>query len=1050
MTYASEVAADSPVLWWRLGESSGTTAVDASGNGRDGTYAGSPTLGVSGLITDGNTAVDLDGVNDQVTYAATVLSSSSYLTVECWMKLPAITGHRLFGLAGTSNAHSLDITSGGSIVFQVNPTGTGSANGTSATGLISAGVTYHIVLTWSDVSNTARLYVDGTQVVTATNSGAINIATVSLGAVGNSGGVPAFGGVVDEFAIYGTELSGARIAAHYAAGVAVGTNEINFDADLPSIVGSLDFTTSRVVSFDADLPGLVGSLFLSPARAAYIDAEMPPLVGGLTLDNLDLTAVRIDATMPSIEGALNIGSVLQSQANRAGAWARDNSGTATWSPAVATPPATFSLPQKVVVAQAYEMPTFVDGKGVQYQPEFFSEPAHRDRILIAGRDVTFWRGVPTPTPDFQWVQPLGWGAATLVLPQVAVPFEMPGQGDLAWLRKGAVVEVQRVNTADDSIEATDWIGFVAAWNINGGSLQVECAGRVVGKAALQDKQNRLIQVRLDAGRLVANALRALRVPFSPPLGVTTGIPLIDWGGTGMLDYINELHAKMTTDDGEQWTTMPDDDGILQTYVRDTETIHGTVYADDSRAKVDLRSDMAEEPNRIFASAVSQSGMAIKNGAYPGLVQGDPAPYPMNDNSAFGVGTDDGDTDTGDGITVMGWMLYATGLVDFDVPVRPFSSAHAAGIRDLQRNAGLTVSGTMTPGTWAALFDISKTGYTLRNIAILPMAQDTETRPWRRSASGAVIARNPDYDPTVIPVDRTIAMGSGFTKPQVRQWARNELAGGEHWRGTIEFTTGAIVAGDHTPGDPITSILRTRDLRPGMNLSLPLFAGGIVVHVAGISVTDNGTRVQAVVDTRPGDTLPVWSAIQRDRDNRDTVHRSFNKQRKASDLQRENTFDEVGGTISPIRLSSGWTVFPVVAKQAGTIERIRMIVDPAREFVVAVFAKRITPGRLRRVTDAPLTLAGRERWTEEAVYNALDRDHKVLYVAGSDEDPCGYFPGRKSEGNTLNGKWNDESSFPFVTYLNDTDRGSVLWVAVWVPSQTTLQGGRIMWPSAEDY
>jgi hypothetical protein len=48
----------SPIAYWRLGEASGTSAADASGNGHTGTYVGSPTLGVAGLLTgDADTAV---------------------------------------------------------------------------------------------------------------------------------------------------------------------------------------------------------------------------------------------------------------------------------------------------------------------------------------------------------------------------------------------------------------------------------------------------------------------------------------------------------------------------------------------------------------------------------------------------------------------------------------------------------------------------------------------------------------------------------------------------------------------------------------------------------------------------------------------------------------------------------------------------------------------------------------------------------------------------------------------------------------------------------
>lgn len=42
--YAAAVQADEPLAWWRLGEGEGTTLVDATGNGHDGTYVGGATF----------------------------------------------------------------------------------------------------------------------------------------------------------------------------------------------------------------------------------------------------------------------------------------------------------------------------------------------------------------------------------------------------------------------------------------------------------------------------------------------------------------------------------------------------------------------------------------------------------------------------------------------------------------------------------------------------------------------------------------------------------------------------------------------------------------------------------------------------------------------------------------------------------------------------------------------------------------------------------------------------------------------------------------------
>lgn len=61
-SYASEALADDPLAYWRLGEASGTSMLDSSGNGFDGAYVGgTPTLGVPGLVEDSDTAATFTG-----------------------------------------------------------------------------------------------------------------------------------------------------------------------------------------------------------------------------------------------------------------------------------------------------------------------------------------------------------------------------------------------------------------------------------------------------------------------------------------------------------------------------------------------------------------------------------------------------------------------------------------------------------------------------------------------------------------------------------------------------------------------------------------------------------------------------------------------------------------------------------------------------------------------------------------------------------------------------------------------------------------------------
>lgn len=95
--FASEVLADSPLLYWRIGESSGTTAVDSSGNGRDGTYFGSPTLGVPGMIRgDANTTASfLQSTNDYISLASASWMNVASMTISCSVVF-FTTGLRMF------------------------------------------------------------------------------------------------------------------------------------------------------------------------------------------------------------------------------------------------------------------------------------------------------------------------------------------------------------------------------------------------------------------------------------------------------------------------------------------------------------------------------------------------------------------------------------------------------------------------------------------------------------------------------------------------------------------------------------------------------------------------------------------------------------------------------------------------------------------------------------------------------------------------------------------------------------------------------------------
>jgi hypothetical protein len=86
--------------------------------------------------------------------------------------------------------------------------------------------------------------------------------------------------------------------------------------------------------------------------------------------------------------------------------------------------------------------------------------------------------------------------------------------------------------------------------------------------------------------------------------------------------------------------------------------------------------------------------------------------------------------------------------------------------------------------------------------------------------------------------------------------------------------------------------------------------------------------------------------------------------------------------------------------------------------------------------------GSERWADPQVAKDLD-DRLLLYVAGSAEEPCGYFPRHKQGDHPLTGRWKDEAGFSYYTFAQP-----VIYVAVYADRQTAIPAGRIMWPQLE--
>ena len=224
-SYGKAVYNDSPESYWRLDESSGSTAADASNNGNTGAYGTGVALGTPGALPGtADTAVTLDGASDGTVSATDATATPGSYSTELWFRTTTTSGGKLIGFGNSQTGLSSNydkhvyMTDGGQLVFG---TWNGSADTITSPNAYNDGAWHYLVATQG--ANGMALYVDGALV--GTNPTTTSQSYTGYWRVGgdNLNGWPDqpasdyFAGSVDEAAVYPTALTAAQVAAHYAA-----------------------------------------------------------------------------------------------------------------------------------------------------------------------------------------------------------------------------------------------------------------------------------------------------------------------------------------------------------------------------------------------------------------------------------------------------------------------------------------------------------------------------------------------------------------------------------------------------------------------------------------------------------------------------------------------------------------------------------------------------------------------------------------------------------------------------------------------------------------
>ena len=211
--YRTEVLGTSGLVsYWRLGETSGTTAADSKGANR-GRYRNGVALGrPSALLHDANPSAGFDSANDYVGVADHAsLDSGDSFTLEAWVKRSSASHATNTVLSKGSSCWRLSFVNN---VLTLTKSGSGTVATASVPTTDTSGF-HHVVAAKS--GGTVRLYIDGVD-----RTGAVTNRTIASSSPGpnigrHTAGTEYFAGLIDEAAIYNAALGEAQVQQHFKA-----------------------------------------------------------------------------------------------------------------------------------------------------------------------------------------------------------------------------------------------------------------------------------------------------------------------------------------------------------------------------------------------------------------------------------------------------------------------------------------------------------------------------------------------------------------------------------------------------------------------------------------------------------------------------------------------------------------------------------------------------------------------------------------------------------------------------------------------------------------
>lgn len=648
------------------------------------------------------------------------------------------------------------------------------------------------------------------------------------------------------------------------------------------------------------------------------------------------------------------------------------------------------------------------------------------QVIFNGKDITQFRGSPTTVPEWGSNEPFGDNMCVIRVPQI-----MPYEALPAWLVDGADVDIYHIKpdkTRGRKLFEGYWATEELAVDGTSNSLELHCQGALY-QADLFVHMPRATVKNVDIGVVINEIFtdtfkRSLRL--IPPGAVTTGIETAKTGtaGPALSGAVQEMlgFAQVGTDTEfeYQWTVMKKTGRIVEIRHKDMTTQEFDLVAGYQGVNVQLSRDFTKATNTIFGEGTAPDGCRWRNIQYPNQNIVDPPLFAGTTLTVGSTGTEF--QKWAEQMRENGWSIYGN----------TFTSSHAAIVKTMQRQAGLSVTGTVGAQTWLATFTSGANGDDTPYY--LPLFALPVNAPFIMNSDGSIAGDNPAFDRTKLQIERFESFGERVSKQDAVYSAQLEIYRDSipSWTGTVSISVDPMVFHE----TPIN--LKSRyEIMAGINFRLWMRNSWQLFHVSSVKVSLETGMVTMTVDQRARDLQTLTAMHDRDLDLHDPTRRAgYNDRASKVSEDRIVPWDCEGGAGRvPLQVTQAklWNVTRIPAGELGQIVRSEFEIRTGStycQYAVGIFRKPVTHAALRAYGTPDDT----------GYWQKLGEDTGCIQAWGGVnpngvEIFAGYGPDvQTDEGAELTGKLKDDAAYYF-----ESGKPPWLWVAIWTRVATKISG-----------